>query len=321
MLVMTHNISIGGYRIMAVDSVHVRKSVASLSNTATIVLPGTYINRAIDIESKLKPGDKVDIQFGYEGYVENEFKGYLNTISTDDSSITIECEDDLYLFRKELKNREYVDISAKSLLEYVVKEIDDGYSINCDYDFKYDKFVILNMTGWDVLKKLQDETKANIYFKDGVLEMHAQYSEITNDKPVVYDFAKNIEKSKLQYKSKDERKYFIEIEGIAADGKRVTVTAGNPGGDKRSLKIYGVVDKVSLLKKAEEELSTLTYDGFDGDFVGWLQPYCDAAYKVRLMDSQYPAKTGVYYVVSVETKFSSAGGERQVFIGKKLSHE
>lgn len=321
MLAMTHNIKIGDYRIMAVDSVHVRKSVESLADTATIVLPGTYINKAIDIESKLKAGDKVLIKYGYDGFIENEFKGWLNTISTDDASVTLECEDDLYLFRKQLKNKQLLNISSKALLQHIVKEIDQSFNVSCDYDFMYDKFIIMNLTGWDVLKKLQDETKANIYFSNGTLHMHAQYSEITNIQPVIYDFAKNIEKSNLKYKGKDQRKYFIEIEGISSDGKKVSVTSGNPGGDKRSLKIYGVTDKASLLKKANEELASLVYDGFEGDFTGWLQPYCEPSYKVLLRDSEYPAKTGMYYVISVETKFSSSGGERQITIGKKLRDE
>lgn len=318
MLAMDYDIRIGRYKVGMLESVTVRKSVESLADTATIVMPATYINRSNGIEAKLKEGDEVMIRLGYNGSLETEFKGYLNAVRTDDCSITIECEDAIYLFRKELADKEYKSITVKSLLQQIVQQINPSYKVMCDYDFTYDKFVVCDATAWDVIKKVQDETKANIYFAGTQLHVHPQYSEITNKQEVVYDFSINVEKSKLKYRKADERKYFVEVEGILGSGERITVTCGKPGGDKRSIKVYGVTDRSSLQKRAREELSTITYTGFEGNFTGWLVPYCEPAYKVRLRDREYPDKDGTYYVVSTETQFSQAGGERTVTIGKKI---
>ncbi len=319
MLVMEYRITIGKYRLTALDSVSIRKSVESLSDTATIVLPATCINRAIEVESKIKEGDIVDIQLGYGDSIQTEFKGYLKSVSTDDSKISLECEDDIYLFRKSLENKEYKDISLTKLLESITSQVDSSYKISCDYDFKYEKFVVSNANAWDVLKKVQDETKANIYFKDKTLHVHPQYSEIANATAVIFDFSKNVEKSNLKYKKENERKYFVEVEGVGKDGKRITTNVGTTGGEKRSIKIYGVTDKESLKKRAEEELKQIVYTGFEGDFTGWLLPYVEPTYKVELRDSDYPEKNGVYYVLATDTTFSQSGGVRKITIGKKIN--
>ena len=320
MLEMNHNITVGSFRLGMVEEVTIRKSVESLADTATISLPGTYINEALNLEDKIKEGDPVTIELGYNGNLAIEFQGYCNNIATDDSGVLLECEDALYLMRKDIPNKEYHNITINDLLTAVLREVDQSFTLSCNYDFKYDKFVIYNANAFDVLKKIQEETKANIYFKDNVLHVHPQYQEVFNDTPVVYDFAYNIESSDLKYRTADKRKYLVEVEGIAADGTRITTTVGTPGGDKRSIKIYGVTNLASLKQRGEQEMLTLSYDGFEGSFTGWLVPFCEPAFNVLLRDTQYPHKTGTYYVLTTQTTFSSSGGSRQISIGKKMQN-
>lgn len=315
---MDYEIVIGGRRLGLLDSVTIRRSVESLCDTATIVVPATCLNRTLNLEQYLQEGETVSIDLGYNGNLQTEFEGYLQTVHTDDKKITIECEDSLYLFRKEVNNKEYKNVSIKSLLQQIVQQVDGSFTVKCDYEFTYDKFVCKDATAYDVLKKLQDETKANIYFSGTTLHVHPQYSETGNTGAVRFDFAVNVEKSDLKWKKADERKYFIEVEGIQADGTRVTVTTGKQGGDKRCIKVYGVTDRASLLKRAQEELQTIVYTGFEGSFTGWLVPYCEPTYRIELNDEDYPDKKGQYYVVATETTFGSSGGQRKITIGKKI---
>ncbi len=318
MLAMDYDIQVGHYRIGMVDSVSVKRSVESLCGTATIVLPSCYANRSLGIENKLAEGDTVTIRLGYNGHLETEFNGFLESIKTDDNAVTLECEDAIYRFRTAIDDKEYKQVSARQLAEQVVSQVDATYKVQCDYDFSYDKFVVRDATAYDILKKIQDETKANIYFDGTTLHIHPQYADMAAAPTVEYDFSVNVEKSDLKYKRADERKYLVEAEGIAADGKRTKVTYGKAGGDRRSVKVYGVTDQQSLLQRAKEELSLVVYTGFEGSFTGWLVPYCAPAYRVRLHDREYPEKDGTYYVVATEVKFSSSGGERSVTIGKKI---
>jgi hypothetical protein len=316
--VMTYWVKIGDYRLKVIDNINIKKSVETLSDTAIIVIPGTSMNKALEIENLIKEGDAIEISLGYGNDNKIEFKGFLNSISNVGANITIECEDSLYLFRKALKNTSLKNIKVVDLLKHIISEIDPSFSVDCNYDFKYDKFVIQDAEGIDVLKKVQEETKANIYFVDKVLHVHPQYSKITNSESVVFDFAVNIEKSDLKYKTADKRKYQVEVEGVSPNGKRIKTLIGKTGGEKRCIKVFGVTDEAALKKRGEQELQSVVYTGYEGNFTGWLIPYCEPAFKVKVQDRDYPNKNGIYYVIATETKFSKSGGERIVTIGKKV---
>ena len=203
----------------------------------------------------------------------------------------------------------------KKLMGHVNAEL-GGFSLKCDYDFRYDKFTIYNATGFDVLKKVQQETKANIYLKGKVLHIHPQYSEV--GATVIYDFARNIESSELKYKDEKKRKFMCVIEGTDEKGKTIKVQKGTPGGDRFTLKIPGVSDRSTLEKRAEEELKIKAYTGYEGSITGWLIPQVEPTMQVEIRDADYEYKTGKYYVVAVETTFSQQGGKRKVTLGKKI---
>ena len=315
---MSWNIRIGGFRLKMVEKVSIKRSVELLSDTATITLPGTVFNKAINIEDKIKVGDDVEIKLGYNDNLKEEFKGYLKAIKTDGGSLTLELEDDIYLFRKSVKDEEMKNASVKSILENICSQV-GGFSVSCDYDFSYDKFVINNATGYDVLKKIQDEASPNIYLKDKVLHVHPQYAEIFGE--ARYNFSRNIERdgTDLKYKSEDERKLLVVVEGTDETGATVSVEKGTTGGDKMTLKLPGVSSKSSLEQKAQSVLDQKVYTGYEGSFQSWLIPYVDAGYKVSITDPDYEIKDGTYYVISVETTFSQNGGVRKITLGKKIS--
>jgi hypothetical protein len=312
---ITWQITIGKYELNMLDSAKITRSVEQLSDTAEIVLPGTCFNKAVEIESKIKRGDSVLILAGYDGTLVNEFQGFVESISTDDGAIKLNCEDAIFQFRKPVTDKEFTSPDVKDLLQYICSQI-GGYSLSCDYSFKYDKFVVLNNTGYDVLKKIQEESKANVYLKDKVLHVHPQYKEIFGT--VKYSFQDNIEKSELEYKDVRDRVVEIIVGGKGKDGKVIRETAGSTGGDQETIKIGGVSDPATLKNLAQERLNSKSYTGYSGSFTGWLLPYCDAGYKASVRDNDYEFKNGDYYVLAVETTISSSGGIRKVTVGKKI---
>ena len=311
MFAMDFDITIGSFRLTMLESVVVTCSVENLADTATITLPGAAYNRALEVESKIKEGDAVHIRFGYDAHLQElpvEFEGYVESIATDDGSVKIRCEDEIYKFRRDLKNTVLTSVSVKELLEHVLREL-DGFTLSCDYEFNYDKFTIYEATGFDVLKKVQEETRANIYLRSSTLHVHPQYAE--TGRTVIYDFGMNIEKSDLKYKDARKRKFIATVEGTDSMGKAVKVTKGTPGGDKFTIKLPGVSDKATLERRAEEELKIRAYSGYEGNFTGWLVPRIEPTDIVELRDADYEYKKGKYYVVAVETAFSSTGGSRK----------
>ena len=315
MFKMSWKITVGKFILGMIESVEVVHSVELLSDTASIILPATAYNAALDIESKIKRGDTVTIQLGYDDNLIAEFEGYLESIKTDDGSLKLQCEDGLFQYRKSLANVELKNVTVSDVLNHVNKVI-GGFTLSCDYDFKYDKFVINNATGYDVLKKIQEEAKPNIYLKGTVLHVHPQYSEIFGK--ASYDFAVNIESEELKYKRADERKVLVTMEYTGKDGKTKKIEFGDTGGERVD-KNSGTTDINSIMLQAKQEYVSRVYEGYEGTFTGWLIPYCDAGYKASIRDKDYQVKDGTYYVLEVKTAFSKSGGVRTIKIGKKIS--
>ena len=152
------------YRLETIVSIDIECSVDNLADTAVITLPEAVMNRVLNIEDKVKRGSEVIIKSGYDKTLQIEFVGYVQDVVTNDSSLKIKCEDALFLFRKGVKDVELKPTSLPKIAKLLIDQIDSSFKLVCDYDITYEKFVIHQATGYDVLKKLAEETKANIYF-------------------------------------------------------------------------------------------------------------------------------------------------------------
>lgn len=317
MYTMTYDITIGAFRLGMLDSVSIHKSVELLADTAEITLPAAQFNIALDVESQIKRGDEVVVKIGYEesGLIE-EFRGWLQRISTDGGNIKLYCEDDLFTFRKELPNEAFKKIPLSELLQKVVKGIGKDYRISCSYSWTYAKFVIQDATGYDVLKKVQEECGADIYLKDGVLHVHPPGEVVGKER--LYDFTLNIEEADLTYRRAEDKKVRVVVKAIMPDGKVKEIETGSTGGEKVEVKCHAS-DTASMKARGEAEVRRRSFDGYDGSITTWLIPECVPGDTATLHDEDYPYKDGTYFVRSVTTDFSSAGGVRKVELGFRLS--
>jgi len=315
------DIQIGNYKLALMESVQVSKSVERLNDTATIVLPGYVVAQPLRVKDKISEGDTVSIRLGYDHELKDVFEGYVESITTDSGSLQINCECAIFLYRKRLEDVELRNISLRDLLTHVNREI-GNFGLSSNYEFRYDKFVIKNATGFDVLKKIQDETRAHIFFRDNTLHVHAQYSEIGNDgKAVIYDLYKNVEKSNLKFRTADQRRLEVEVVSTLQNGTRLTEMIGQTGGERRTINLFGITDRPSLIERGKQELANVIYTGYTGSFTGWLLPFCEPTFKVQIRDRGHlhaEGRQGDYYVIGTETRVSRSGGEQTITIGKKL---
>lgn len=293
-------------------------SVENLADMATIILPEAVMNEVLNFENKIARGTKVLIQMGYDGKLETEFVGYIQDIVANDSSLKIVCEDALFLFRVDVKDVEMKPTSLTKIAQYVIDQIDPSYTLVCDFDIAYEKFTIHQATGYDVLAKLQSETKANIFFNTEKKELHIHPPYTTKGGEVYYSMQKNIEASSLEFKNKLDFKVEVTIESTDIKGNVHKVTAGTTGGDKITLKV-GAISEASMQKIADAELLKKSAAGYEGSFDAWLVPMVKPTYSARIKDEDYPEKTGWYYVASVTTNLSAAGGKRTITPSIKLS--
>ncbi|NDP26461.1 MAG: hypothetical protein GZ087_03400 [Flavobacterium sp.] len=308
------------YSLGIVSDITINSSVDNLVDTAVITLPEAVMNQVLNLEDKIGRGSKVTIQLGYdfEQNLKTEFVGYVQDIVTNDSSLKINCEDALFLFRKSVKDVELKPTSLPKIAQLLLNEIDPSFRLVCDYDISYEKFVIHQATAYDVLKKLAEETKANIYFDTEKKELHVHPPYLEKAGDVMYSMQKDIEKSSLEYKKQIDRKFEITVERTNLKGKVESFTAGTTGGDKVTLKV-GSVATSDLKKIADAELIRRSADAYEGSIDGWLIPFVKPTYTATVKDDDYPDKNGKYYVVGVTTSFSESGGKRTVKLGVKLS--
>lgn len=317
MYTLDFEVKIGEFYLGMVDSITIHKSVELLADTCEIVLPAARLNKALEIEEQIKRGDEVSVSIGYkEVGIKEEFKGYLQRISTDGGSIKLFCEDDLFQFRKDLPNEELKKISLSDLLSKVVKGIGKNYKIDCSYTWVYDKFVIRDATGYDVLKKVQEECGADIYLKDGVLHIHPPGEVVGKER--FYDFAVNIEEAELSFKRAEDKKVKVVVKAIMPDGKVKEIEVGSTGGEKVEVKCHAS-DTASMKARGEAEVKRRTFDGYDGSITTWLIPECNPGDTASIHDGDYTYKDGTYFVRSVTTDFSEGGGKRKVELGYRLS--
>lgn len=320
MYTMRHDVQIGAYKLLLIDSINIKKSVDTLSDTAVISLPAIYLNKDIDIEGKIQQGDIVLVSLGYDNTLMQEFKGYVHRIRRKDTGIEIECENDMYLFRKVIKNKQYKNVTVKQLLTDICKQV--GMKFSCTYDFSYETFTIKDAQAIDVLQKIQSECGCSFYVFNGILTVEPKYYKTYNKAIIKYNFSRNIERGTTNLEWMNEREIFVKVTGTNRKGQKIEATAGRESGatDKVTINIPGVSDVKMLKARADETLAERNHPGYSGKFNSWLVPFCDKAFKIKLIDETSEYKGGNYYVKSVEVNYSQNGGIRTIELGKRLSN-
>lgn len=306
------------YKLALLAEVEVVSSVDSIADQATIVLPETANNKVLDLEQKIVRGSEVLIQFGYNNELKTEFKGWVREVISNDSSLKIFCEDDIFLFRKSIANKNLKPASMKDVLQYVVDQVDPEFTVNCTYAINYEKFTIYDATGYDVLKRLQEETKFNLDFnrEDKVINVYPPYLESTGS--VAYSMQDNIENSSLEFKNKFDDKFEVIIESTNLAGKVSKIKRGSTGGDKTTIKV-GAMDKESMIELANNILKKKAAPAYEGSFDAWAIPFVKPSMSAQIKDSEYPEKTSFYYVATVSTRMSSSGIRRTITPTLKLN--
>lgn len=305
------------FKLLMLLECEVEKNVENLSDVATITLPETVLNQVLKVKDKIGRGSEVIIKAGYNGNLVTEFTGFVREITTD-GSLKILCEDALFLFRKGVKDKMLKSTTLKKIAEYLCSEIGEGYKVVCDYDLNYEKFVIHQATANDVLKKLQEETKANIFFNTEKKELHIHPPFVKKNGYVIYSMQKNIEKSSLEYKKAIDRKVEVTVESIQKDGTVKTIKTGTIGGETVTLKV-GQMNDADAKKIADSELVKRSSDMYEGTFDTWLIPYCEPTFSAKIVDEDYREQAGIYYVKATKLLISSSGGIRTITPAIKTS--
>ena len=327
---MSHEIRIGETVLPLLTSVRIKKDVTKLTDTAAIVCPAVSHGRKLAFVKGIEKWQRVSIRLGYDGKLRTEFEGYVKSVALHENQLEIECEDALLLFKRvDIPNGELKDTTLKEVLEHVLAKVNDfiggeklgePIKLDCYYEYGYSKFSFVDSTAYDVMEQLQKEGLPNINITGGTLAIAPQFMVTTGE--ATYSMQRNIckEGMKLKWRDANNEDLCVEAKGRDKSGKELKATAGKQNGrNKMTLDFRTrISDKASLQAIADNIYRQKVYRGYDGEFTGWLVPFCDAGYLAKITDGRDTLRTGRYYVTAVAVEYSSAGGKRTVTLGASL---
>ncbi|KVV16142.1 late control protein [Flavobacterium sp. TAB 87] len=324
MYILDGKVEIGEYVFNAVHGIEITKSVDDLSDTALIKLPSRFKIRQNGVqkytEEAIKVGDKVIITLAYEGIYEGvEFTGFVKKISPK-TPVEIQCEDAMWLLR-----RNNINISwAKTSIKEIVQEVIKGTPIEMSrfmkgQDIPLNKWTVRNANGAQVLESLRKDLAQTVFIDDEG-KLYVGLQQLTNiGETVVYDLNYNLVENNLEFKSANERRIKIKYNYIdPKTNKKESVEFGDMDGEQREYTTSVVSDKKQLEKMANAELAKMKYDGFDGDVVSFLVPFATRGMKAKLIDEEHPNREGNYFIKKVVTSFDTGGARRKVTLGSRL---
>lgn len=321
MLIMGYDIIIGDYKLPFLASCKINKDISNLSDTAEIHLPLQVHNQYINWDKKIKVGAKVEIRLGYtnvDKVLPVEFVGYVSELRDDNNDYLIRCEDELFKFKHVLKDNNYSEVDLETLLKDVISQVNGEvtYTLDCKYQYTYSKFTIYQASSIDVLKIIQNDTKANIYIKDNCLIVAPPYNVNEPKTCVTFDFYKNIQSSDLKFKTDDDQKVSIKINYTNKEGKVESLEKGTNTGN---VKTFTMSASDASEKQAEELYNLYNKKGFEGSFTTWLIPRVEPEESVMLNSYYLEGQDKVkYYVTATEVNFSSSGGSRKITLGRQF---
>lgn len=327
---MSHEIRIGETVLPLLTSVKIRKDVTKLTDTATITCPAVSHGRNLAFVKGIAKWQRVSIKLGYDDRLETEFEGYVKSVATHENMLEIECEDALLLFQRvDIPDGELKNPTLAQVLEYVLGKVNDfirteklgePLGLNCAYEYGYNKKAFLNETAYSVMESVQKEGLPNIFIHDNVLNIVPQFMETAGE--ATYSMQRNIckEGMKLKWRDANNEGLYVEVKGKNKEGKEVKATKGKPNTGNKLTVDFGsrITDQTSLETIADNIYRQKVYTGYEGDFAGWLVPFCDAGYLIRITDERDTLRAGRYYVTAVTVEYSSSGGKRTVSLGAVL---
>lgn len=346
-------IEIGSYRFSGVNEVKINRNMNSLTDTATIKLPGRCVLQKGKADSngniQLLPtepldsatgklfevGDKVRITLGRNGELHEEFAGFVKNVGRG-TPTEVSCEG----YGRQLRDNVSVNgtlakTTAKEMLEIAVgkkdikgndlKEPLTDIEIICTVDVTMTNVEFKSINGiqvCDLIKSMTDNNVTVFFVKPDVLWCgmpHTAFSNGTdpiNIGSVGYRPGWNaIRDGALKHKPADAP---VEVK---YSGKYAgTEAASGKGKTREAAKktkktLNNIPDSATMDMLATEKELRLNHAGYEGKINAFLQPFCQPGYKATIINTLYPELDGDYMVQGVEVTFGMGGARRMVTPG------
>lgn len=326
MLILVNEITVGSAKWSFITDVKTESGFESLTDTCTITMPQKVRYKGRPLvqggDALFKPGDKVSVSLGYttkegdSGTLKQVFNGYLRKVEPN-VPLVLHCEDAMYLLKKKVvESYSGREVTLGALVAQLVgasvpiKVIDPKLNIG--------RYRITKKTVAEVFDDLKKEYGLYSFMRQGILYVGFPYSNtIAESKIIKLDFQNNVLSSQLEYKRADEQNLRVEAISINDDGTRTKATAGNDGGEVRTLHFRNI-GKTALQKMADDNVLKLRYEGYKGTLTTFGEPFALHTDKVELTDARYPERNGKYGIKKVVRTFGMGGYRQDIELGQKF---
>jgi hypothetical protein len=317
-----------------INEVVIRRSVNNIVDTATLKMPslsriidsmqGTLTSSnapqsSVEIAKKLKNGDKITIQLGYNNDLRTEFVGYIkSTIFT--TPAIIECVGCAKQLNTKMA-KSWKETTVKEVIEFIVQGTDIRISpFVHQQEIPLKNFTINNNTGFEVLTYLKEKLGLTACFM--LDQLYVGLQQIPKLGTVKLRLGWNVAREdKLQSSDLSDRPLLIRFkckDGKAANNKLV-YEVGEPGGDLIEEYLPHVANLDTLKRLAEQKFSQRNNPGLGGSLICFMQPFCEPFYTAQIIDKSFNARDGLYFISSTEVTFGMLGGRRKLQLSGKLN--
>lgn len=329
MYTLSSNIIIGAFRTNFPCEVHIKKSIHSYVDTATIKIPtsarlkiGSIVTQSVQTGKQFNEGDPVTIQLGYDGVLTTEFVGFVKRVNFS-TPCEIECEGYSWQLGNKQINKSWKNsVSINDILVYILQ--DTGISIHPSspkISTLLSGFTLHNATGKNVLEQIKKQTGLAIYFIGSALYVGTLYT-VGNTNNAQYRLGYNtIKDNELKYRTPEATKIRLKVNYKDAKGKTQFKIFGDTSDQAKEVSINkGTFTDMKLLQEqAMAEASKYRYPGYEGHITTFLLPYAEPGWEAVIKDDKYPERGGSYVLESVETTFGNNGARRKVGLGYNIN--
>jgi hypothetical protein len=303
-----------------VNECKIKRSINSYVDTCTLMIP-----ISAKLTNKLKPeqivytinrGDKITVELGYNGRLVKEFEGFVARVNYT-MPCEIECEGYSYQLKRNNINKSFgKSTTLKEVLENCVEKTNIKLSDSIP-DMKLYNYKVTNAPASKVLDNLKEQFKVVAYFRFN--ELYVGLEQIGTVGKVAYRLGWNtVDVNNLKYRLAEDVRLKVVVKTAKSDGGKDVYTVGDADGSVREMIIKN--SKLDEVKKiADDYLARYKYTGFEGNIIGFLEPYAEHGYSCQLVDNNYPERNGTYFTTGVEVSFGQSGARRSLEINKKLS--
>jgi hypothetical protein len=318
-------VQIGTLVFNSVESVARHKSIYKFTETATIKLPkklrfksnGTSTSMYEPhktVQDYIKVGDKVTIWMGYDQHLLKRFEGYVSLVEPS-IPVVIECEDEMFQLKRKGVSVSLENASIKKIIETIAP----GYELDV-LDAEIGDFSEKNTTAVKILQILKKRYGLYSFFIGKKLIVGKPYTntEVIDLPLKTFDFAKNIIKSDLKFKSADDVKLKVKAISINPDNTKMEVEVGDLDGDVRTLHYFDIPNKTELRKLAINDLEKFKISGYEGTITGFGFPIVSPGQRIRIVDTGYDKRDSEHYCEEI-TESIDKGFRLKQKVGRKVS--